>query len=103
MSTAAPVLYSTQVVAGTPTLVTAGFPLLLEPADRLAIGKLTSPAAGQQAGEPPRRNSHNAIEKRYRTSINDKIQDMRILVCGPDSDAKVRAAAAELTWLSGWW
>ena len=95
-----------QVLAGgpvaLPTLVTAGFPLLVD-TDRLPISKLTpsgassgrprtasaSPSVGSE--EPPRKNSHNAIEKRYRTSINDKIQDMRVLVCGPDSDSKVRA------------
>ncbi len=39
--------------------------------------------------EGERRTTHNIIEKRYRSSINDKILEMRDLVMG--SDAKVRA------------
>ena len=110
-----PVIYTTvpsQMLTGgpvaVPTLVTAGFPLLVD-ADRLPISKLApstpggggrprpasvSPSAASGTEEPPRKNSHNAIEKRYRTSINDKIQDMRVLVCGPDSDSKVGEGSA---------
>ncbi|KAF0299243.1 Sterol regulatory element-binding protein 1 [Amphibalanus amphitrite] len=109
-----PVIYTTvpsQMLNGAPvavpTLVTAGFPLLVD-ADRLPISKLppstpagggrprpasVSPSASTAGDEPPRKNSHNAIEKRYRTSINDKIQDMRVLVCGPDSDSKMTKSA----------
>ena len=43
--------------------------------------------------EPPkegeRRTTHNIIEKRYRSSINDKIIEMKDLVMG--TDAKVGA------------
>ncbi|XP_037071148.1 sterol regulatory element-binding protein 1-like [Pollicipes pollicipes] len=103
-----PVIYTTvssQVLASgpvtVPTLVTASFPLLVD-ADRLPISKL-SPSSGSRSygssggqsspEEPPRKSSHNAIEKRYRTSINDKIQDMRMLVCGPESDSKMTKSA----------
>ena len=34
---------------------------------------------------PKRRSSHNAIEKRYRLSINDKILEIRDLIAGPDA------------------
>lgn len=40
--------------------------------------------------KPPKtekRNTHNAIEKRYRTSINDKINELKNIVVG--SEAKV--------------
>lgn len=44
--------------------------------------------------EPPkegeRRTTHNIIEKRYRSSINDKIIELKDLVMG--TDAKVRIA-----------
>lgn len=38
--------------------------------------------------EGERRTTHNIIEKRYRSSINDKIIELRDLVMG--NDAKVR-------------
>lgn len=38
--------------------------------------------------EGERRTTHNIIEKRYRSSINDKIVELRDLVMG--NDAKVR-------------
>lgn len=40
--------------------------------------------------EGERRTTHNIIEKRYRSSINDKIVELRDLVMG--NDAKVRHA-----------
>ncbi|KAL4658033.1 sterol regulatory element-binding protein 2 isoform X1 [Arapaima gigas] len=43
------------------------------------------PALGMKEGE--RRTTHNIIEKRYRSSINDKILELRDLVMG--SDAKM--------------
>ncbi|XP_018593949.1 sterol regulatory element-binding protein 2 isoform X2 [Scleropages formosus] len=43
------------------------------------------PAPGMKEGE--RRTTHNIIEKRYRSSINDKILELRDLVMG--SDAKM--------------
>jgi len=41
-----------------------------------------------------RRSSHNAIEKRYRSSINDKILELKKLVCSPSEPSeKVHKAA----------
>ncbi|CAG0920304.1 unnamed protein product, partial [Notodromas monacha] len=42
-------------------------------------------------GSGVKRNSHNAIERRYRSSINDKIKELRDLVAG--NDGKVNKSA----------
>lgn len=51
----------------------------------------TGPGGVVKEGE--RRTTHNIIEKRYRSSINDKILELRDLVMG--SDAKVCNACWE--------
>lgn len=89
----------TLVYKAAPTLTTiqgldvvAGIPLVLEP-DRLPLARVVNPGVKlatsgivPQKGE--KRNSHNAIEKRYRCSINDKILELKNLVAG--EEAKVR-------------
>lgn len=80
------------------TLVSGGailatVPLVVD-ADKLPISRLVAsgkaPGAAQSRGE--KRTAHNAIEKRYRSSINDKIIELKDLVVG--AEAKVRAQAA---------
>lgn len=62
--------------------------------EKLPINRLApsgKPVLVQSRGE--KRTAHNAIEKRYRSSINDKIVELKDLVVG--TEAKVGA------W--GWW
>jgi len=69
--------------------ILATVPLVVD-AEKLPINRLApsgKPALAQSRGE--KRTAHNAIEKRYRSSINDKIVELKDLVVG--AEAKVGA------------
>lgn len=72
--------------------ILATVPLVVD-AEKLPINRLAAggkaPGSAQSRGE--KRTAHNAIEKRYRSSINDKIVELKDLVVG--TEAKVRATA----------
>ncbi|NXW75159.1 SRBP1 protein, partial [Hirundo rustica] len=79
-----------------PALVSGGtilatVPLVVD-AEKLPINRLApsgKPALVQSRGE--KRTAHNAIEKRYRSSINDKIVELKDLVVG--AEAKLNKSA----------
>ncbi|XP_025938748.1 sterol regulatory element-binding protein 1, partial [Apteryx rowi] len=79
-----------------PALVSGGtilatVPLVVD-ADKLPINRLApsgKPTLVQSKGE--KRTAHNAIEKRYRSSINDKIVELKDLVVG--TEAKLNKSA----------
>lgn len=72
--------------------ILATVPLVVD-AEKLPINRLAAggkaPGSAQSRGE--KRTAHNAIEKRYRSSINDKIVELKDLVVG--TEAKVWAVA----------
>ncbi|NXN27620.1 SRBP1 protein, partial [Nycticryphes semicollaris] len=71
--------------------ILATVPLVVD-AEKLPINRLApsgKPALVQNRGE--KRTAHNAIEKRYRSSINDKIVELKDLVVG--TEAKLNKSA----------
>ena len=72
------------VQGNTIALTTRNIPLQIVDNDKVPINRLAScPKAMPPRGE--KRTAHNAIEKRYRLSINDRILEMKDLVCGDDA------------------
>uniref|UniRef100_A0A8U8CJT9 Sterol regulatory element-binding protein 1 n=1 Tax=Geospiza parvula TaxID=87175 RepID=A0A8U8CJT9_GEOPR len=85
---AAPLQVPALVSGGT---ILATVPLVVD-AEKLPINRLApsgKPALLQSRGE--KRTAHNAIEKRYRSSINDKIVELKDLVVG--TEAKLNKSA----------
>ncbi|KAK3100385.1 hypothetical protein FSP39_019112 [Pinctada imbricata] len=71
------------------TVVTS-IPIQVVESDKVPINRL-SPSAGKVPKKGEKRTSHNAIEKRYRLSINDKITELKDLVAG--TEAKLNKSA----------
>ncbi|XP_033217966.1 sterol regulatory element-binding protein 1 isoform X3 [Belonocnema kinseyi] len=67
------------------TILTTGIPVVLD-TDKVQINRINS---GTSLGTPRvkefKRSAHNAIERRYRTSINDKIVELKNIVVGVDA------------------
>ncbi|KAK3872583.1 hypothetical protein Pcinc_022342 [Petrolisthes cinctipes] len=82
----APIATIATPLTGLDTAVVTGIPVMLD-RDRVPLARVVNPAFKQmvvpQKGE--KRNSHNAIEKRYRCSINDKIIELKNLVAGEEA------------------
>lgn len=85
---ASPSVQSIQnVVNSGSAIVTTNIPIQVVENEKVPINRLNQSKGGKPAkGE--KRTSHNAIEKRYRLSINDKIQELKDIVAG--TEAKVR-------------
>ncbi|BES91412.1 Sterol regulatory element-Hypothetical protein protein [Nesidiocoris tenuis] len=68
------------------TLFASGIPVVLE-TDKVSLSRLKPQVRNDR---PPKfkdvkRNMHNAIERRYRTSINDRIIELKDIIAGPSA------------------
>lgn len=73
------------------TVLTTGIPVVLD-TDKVQINRLnTTTHVGVPRVREVKRSAHNAIERRYRTSINDKIIELKNIIVG--IDAKLNKSA----------
>lgn len=84
-STAVPHQIHTFVNTANGTVLTTGIPVVLD-TDKVQINRLnTNTHVGVPRVKEVKRSAHNAIERRYRTSINDKIIELKNIIVGVDA------------------
>ncbi|XP_072385762.1 sterol regulatory element-binding protein 1 [Diabrotica undecimpunctata] len=79
-----------QTLLSTNRILTTGIPLVLDGESKVAINRV-QPIHKEHKVKEVKRSAHNAIERKYRTSINDKIVELKNIVVG--EDAKLNKSA----------
>ena len=78
-----------RVVTSGNTILTTNIPIQVSmETEKVPINRLNQQSKQTKPPKGEKKTSHNAIEKRYRLSINDKIVELKDLVAG--TEAKVR-------------
>ena len=66
-------------------------------AEKVPINRLNQQSKQAKPPKGEKKTSHNAIEKRYRLSINDKIVELKDLVAGTEAKVKLKYKMRFLT------
>lgn len=72
-----------QTLLNTNGIITSGIPFVLDSESKVAINRV-QPVKEQKVKEV-KRSAHNAIERKYRTSINDKIIELKNIIVGEEA------------------
>lgn len=69
------------------TILATGIPLMLDP-DKIPINRIC-PTGKEPKVKEVKRSAHNAIERKYRTSINDRIVELKNIIAGMDAKVNI--------------
>lgn len=70
------------------TIVATGIPLVID-ADKVAINRVNLNTPKEPKVKEVKRSAHNAIERKYRTSINDRIVELKNIIVGVDAKVEI--------------
>ncbi|OQV18258.1 Sterol regulatory element-binding protein 1 [Hypsibius exemplaris] len=87
---------STPVILPKPSVVSVKEPTGVAIQPKIAISRLVQPKPVQHV-RVEKRTAHNAIERRYRTSINDKIMELKNLLVGTEEKLNKSAILRQAT------
>ncbi|EFA01599.1 sterol regulatory element-binding protein 1 [Tribolium castaneum] len=89
------VMYATTAASPQPSLhtlvnsgtqiLTTGIPLVLDTENKVPINRIPQGTGKEPKVKEVKRSAHNAIERKYRTSINDKIVELKNIVVGTEA------------------